>query len=96
MIGPKFSWTVEKVARNAAIGLLSLAFCPIIDALRASFVGVWWKQAFIPTWSSGEDAAVSPPWHGFDSWRGKAVIAIDCRSRCVRFLLCKVLVVSLY
>ena len=38
---------------HSAIGLLSLAFCPIIDALRASFLGVWCKQAFIPTWSSG-------------------------------------------
>ena len=33
---------------NSAIGLLSPSFCPIIDALRASFVGVWCKQAFIP------------------------------------------------
>ena len=38
---------------NSAIGLLSLAFCPIVDSLRASFVGVWCKKAFIPTWFSG-------------------------------------------
>ena len=75
MIGPNFSWTVEKVA----IGLLSLAFCPIVDALRASFVGVWCKQAFIPTWSSGQDPALSPPWPGFDYRCGKAVIAFIFR-----------------
>ena len=64
---------------NSAIGLLSLVFCLHMDALRASLVGVWYKQAFIPTWSNGYDPALSPPWPGFDSGCGKLVSAFMFR-----------------
>ena len=57
MILPNLVGQLERNVRemqplNSAIGLLSLVFF-CLDALRASLVGVWYKQAFIPTWFSG-------------------------------------------